>query len=152
MDQLLHPPILLVRYLSMHIDTFLPSILFLGQQSWLAKTDACTSSNAAMAFLAHIQVFCCELQHTIVCRRQGFKKNWTKKWPICSHWQNSQEKARKKKGNVEKNSKCTISPFIMFLNPFAWLFSWFLFFPPALLCCCCLSPACTFSRLYNASS
>jgi len=36
------------------------------------------SSSTEITFSVQIQVFCCELEHAIVCRRQGLKKKSTK--------------------------------------------------------------------------
>lgn len=71
---------------------------------------------------------------------KGWKQN-QQNWPICCHWQNSWEKARKKKG-IRRIFKCSF-PFYHVSNPI-FLASFCL---PSLL-----SPASTFLRLYNASS
>lgn len=72
---------------------------------------------------------------------KGWKRNDQK--PSILTIKTPKRKLGGRKG-ISRIFKCATSPFITFLIPFSLL----LF----VLLCCCLSQACTFSRLYNASS
>lgn len=76
-------------------------------------------------------------------RGKGWKKKKNKNGLSIVTDKSPKRKLERRK-RIRSIFKCTTPPFIMFLIPFSLL----LF----VLLCCCLSLACTFSRLYNASS